>query len=221
MTQMSTRRGVELPPFSWARVGLIGAVTGVAHLAVASRYGWHRDELYYSEAGRHLAFGYVDQPPLTPLLARLADLVPGGVVPLRLAAIAAQVGCVLLAAALGARARREPSSPDHRGRGCRRVTGGRRQLAAARDHDPRSARLVGDDRAHCPCPANRSARQLDRMWCGRGHRAREQEHDRRAARRHAARPCVGAGATSFAAPGRGSRERSRSSCGYRTWCGTR
>ena len=45
MTQMSTRRGVELPQFSWARVGLIGAVTGVAHLAVASRYGWHRDEL--------------------------------------------------------------------------------------------------------------------------------------------------------------------------------
>jgi hypothetical protein len=81
---------------------LIAGVVAVVHLAVATRYGWHRDEFYYVITGRHLAWGYVDQPPLTPLLARLAAALPGGVLPLRILAIAAEAGCVLLAAKLAA-----------------------------------------------------------------------------------------------------------------------
>jgi hypothetical protein len=77
---------------------LVAAVAAAVHLAVATRYGWHHDEFYYVIAGRHLAWGYVDQPPLAPLLARLA----GGLLPLRLLAITAQIGCILLTAMLAA-----------------------------------------------------------------------------------------------------------------------
>ena len=90
----------RLEPWAAGPVLAIAGVFGALHLLVAGRYGWHRDEFYYLAAGRHLAWGYVDQPPLTPLLARLASTFPGGVWPLRVVAIAAQLGCILLAAAL-------------------------------------------------------------------------------------------------------------------------
>ncbi|TVT61836.1 glycosyltransferase family 39 protein [Amycolatopsis rhizosphaerae] len=90
------------PQVAWKPVSAVLAVAGVVHLGVAARFGWHRDEFYYVISGRHLAWGYPDQPPLTPLLARLAADLPGGVLPLRLLAIAAQLGCVLLAALLAA-----------------------------------------------------------------------------------------------------------------------
>jgi hypothetical protein len=49
----------------------------VAHMLVSTNYGYFRDELYYIEAGRHLAFGYVEFPPLIALLARLLDVLAG------------------------------------------------------------------------------------------------------------------------------------------------
>jgi hypothetical protein len=62
----------------WTGIALIAAVAVAAEMAVSARYGYVRDELYFLSAGRHLAFGYVDQPPLTPLLARVTTALTGG-----------------------------------------------------------------------------------------------------------------------------------------------
>ncbi len=98
----TTEAADDVPRVTWRPVLIIAGVAALVHLAVATRYGWHRDEFYYVISGRHLAWGYVDQPPLTPVLARLAAALPGGVLPLRILAIACQVGCILLTAALAA-----------------------------------------------------------------------------------------------------------------------
>jgi len=42
------------------------------HFAVAGGYGYQRDELYFISCARHLAWGYVDQPPLIAVVAKLA-----------------------------------------------------------------------------------------------------------------------------------------------------
>ncbi|WP_410623499.1 glycosyltransferase family 39 protein [Amycolatopsis sp. cmx-8-4] len=102
MTQTAEDARETGPRVAWRPVLLIAGVVAVIHLAVAARYGWHRDEFYYVLTGRHPAWGYVDQPPVTPVLARLAAALPGGVLPLRVLAIAAAAGCVLLAAKLAA-----------------------------------------------------------------------------------------------------------------------
>src|SRR5277367_4674329 len=46
-------------------------------LAQRAGYGIFRDELYYLVCGRNLAFGYVDQPPLVALQARLSEMLFG------------------------------------------------------------------------------------------------------------------------------------------------
>ncbi|MEU8165697.1 glycosyltransferase family 39 protein [Micromonospora sp. NPDC049004] len=79
---------------------LVAAATSVTLLLLAGRYGYHRDELYFLLCGRHLAWGYVDQGPLVPALARLLDTIaPGNLVVLRTpSALLAGVAVLLVAA---------------------------------------------------------------------------------------------------------------------------
>jgi Dolichyl-phosphate-mannose-protein mannosyltransferase len=56
---------------------VFGAVTLLIHFLTNGRYNYFRDELYYIACGQHLAFGYVDLPPLSALLVRLSRVLFG------------------------------------------------------------------------------------------------------------------------------------------------
>jgi len=78
-------------------VWLVAAALAVALAATANRYDYHRDELYFRELGRHPAWGYVDQPPLTPLLGRASTAVFGDSVwALRVPSLVAFVAAVIV-----------------------------------------------------------------------------------------------------------------------------
>lgn len=67
----------------------VAGVVFVVHALVAGRYDAFRNELYFIVCGRHPAFGYVDQPPLVPLLAALTQAAGDDVWLLRLPAVLA------------------------------------------------------------------------------------------------------------------------------------
>lgn len=78
---------------------LVVAAKLVGTMAVAGRYGFQRDELYYLACARHLAWGYIDFPAVVPALARLNVLLFGpGVATLRIFSVSAGAGVILLAA---------------------------------------------------------------------------------------------------------------------------
>jgi hypothetical protein len=80
-------------------IGTVAAVVGLVHLALATLDGRWFDEVLMLAIGRHhLDWGSVDQPPLTPLLAALADTVaPDSQVVMRIPAVLASAGAVALA----------------------------------------------------------------------------------------------------------------------------
>src|SRR5215470_18601760 len=58
-----------------ASLGLLlalAALTILIHALVGGRYGFHRDELATLDDARHLAWGYVAYPPVTPFFGWLS-----------------------------------------------------------------------------------------------------------------------------------------------------
>ena len=88
----------RVPVLAW----VIGAVFVAVELAVSGRYGFQQDELYFIVAGRHLAFGYVDQPPLVPLLTRITDVLGVSPTAIRIIPALAAGAVVVIAARLAA-----------------------------------------------------------------------------------------------------------------------
>jgi len=56
---------------------LLALANFLLHLYFNNRYGYFRDEFNYMACGDHLAWGYVDHPPLIPFLIKLSRLLLG------------------------------------------------------------------------------------------------------------------------------------------------
>ena len=90
-------------PLATGAIALIAGAKLALHLALANRYGYFRDELYFLDGGRHLDWGYVDHAPMIGLFSRIALLLGGSLPVLRGIAALAGTGLVLLAALLARR----------------------------------------------------------------------------------------------------------------------
>lgn len=78
-TEMTARPVREhLPALARGPVLVAAAAVALALTISSNAYGYHRDELYFRMLP--LRWGYVDQPPLTPLIARMSTAMVGDTV---------------------------------------------------------------------------------------------------------------------------------------------
>jgi 4-amino-4-deoxy-L-arabinose transferase-like glycosyltransferase len=100
---LAAARQPEFPAIDLVRrhpfVAALTLVTCAMHLALAGRYDIMRNELYFIVCGWRPAFGYVDQPPLAPLIAAATQMFGESVWLLRLPAALAATALVPLTAA--------------------------------------------------------------------------------------------------------------------------
>ena len=81
----------------WAVLLCIAAAVTLLHLATNGRYGFHRDELQFLSDARHLDWGFVAYPPLTPFIERISlELFGLSLVGLRLFSVLAQAAAIVV-----------------------------------------------------------------------------------------------------------------------------
>src|SRR5579864_7445551 len=73
----SSSEGKSLLGSTMAIIWLIALAKLLFHIYFNNRYGYFRDEFDYIACGDHLAWGYVDQPPLIPFLIHISRVVLG------------------------------------------------------------------------------------------------------------------------------------------------
>ena len=69
--------GADRPRLEAVPLLIVAAIIVAIHAVCLTRYGWFRDELYYLSCARRLAWGYVDQPPLSIAVLALVRAVGG------------------------------------------------------------------------------------------------------------------------------------------------
>ncbi|MGH3048739.1 MAG: glycosyltransferase family 39 protein, partial [Gaiellaceae bacterium] len=84
----------SLPRLAYPPVLAAMAALAVALTATSGLYGYHRDELYFRML--HPAWGYFDEPPLTPLLARAFNAISDEVWAMRVPATLATVASLFV-----------------------------------------------------------------------------------------------------------------------------
>src|ERR1700729_67660 len=90
----SIKAAVLRQPAVW----VVALLVAIVHAATAGGYDAHRNELYFLACGWHPDFGYVDQPPLVPLVGAATQIFGVNIWMLRLPATIAAVAMVFLAA---------------------------------------------------------------------------------------------------------------------------
>lgn len=81
----------------WTILFGIAAIIALVHMATNGRYGFHRDELQFLSDARHLDWGFVAYPPLTPFVERIGlELFGLSMVGLRLFSVLSQAAVIVL-----------------------------------------------------------------------------------------------------------------------------
>ncbi len=94
---LGRNRARETAAGTAALLGGMALLKLLLQFAGITRYGFFRDELYYMACGEHLAWGYVDQPPLVALAAWFArHLLGNSIVSIRLLPVLAGAAVVAL-----------------------------------------------------------------------------------------------------------------------------
>src|SRR5215469_16368835 len=79
-TRSIPARGFRHPRLLTSGIAAVAAIA-LARLVLLcyfnNRYGYFRDEFDYLACGNHLAWGFVDHPPLVPFLAKTSTLILG------------------------------------------------------------------------------------------------------------------------------------------------
>ena len=93
----STFRTEAPPQIEWFPLAGIAGAVMLLHLCTNGRYGFHRDELQFLSDARHLDWGFVSYPPLTPFIEHISLALFGlSMVGLRLFSVVAQTAAIVV-----------------------------------------------------------------------------------------------------------------------------
>jgi hypothetical protein len=91
------RHAAPPPRICWPELFGLAAAVMLLHILTNGRYGFHRDELQFLSDARHLDWGYVSYPPLTPFVEHIALALFGlSLVWLRLFSVIVQASAIVV-----------------------------------------------------------------------------------------------------------------------------